>query len=163
MKFMFLINIICALMFLLQFYTMMYNYFNPSHTSSSTHIRNLGDIEFPVLFKLCVKPGFDEERLLEHGYESEFHYFVGQSRFNKTNFGFNGHFENETMLESTVLMKRLAKMENISHIAKDFYIRAMDNSKISIKLEHLKFRWVKKKGLIYSTIHISVPSIQIYA
>ena len=47
----------------------------------------LDKMKFPVVFKICFKPGIDLEKLQELGYDSVWGYFSGQSRFNNSVFG----------------------------------------------------------------------------
>ena len=52
-------------------------------------------MDFPVIFKACVQPGFDKKELVSAGYEDFIQYFHGRSRINSTNFGWNGHSQSE--------------------------------------------------------------------
>ena len=51
----------------------------------------LSEIEFPLIFKVCMKPGFDDQALNDMGYANNMAYFTGQSRFNSSIFGWAGH------------------------------------------------------------------------
>ena len=51
----------------------------------------LVDVEFPVLFKLCVKPAFNQTELEAAGYENSWGYFKGESMFNSSIIGWAGH------------------------------------------------------------------------
>ena len=67
------------------------SYVWPTLTNTKSSQVQLSDIDFPVLFKVCVKPGFKYERLVKEGYESFTDYFHGRSRFQNDLFGWNGH------------------------------------------------------------------------
>ena len=63
----------------------------PDHTVSRIFRRNLTVKDFPVVFKICMKPGFDKEALNETGYDNVFSYFLGVSRHNNSLLGWAGH------------------------------------------------------------------------
>ena len=52
---------------------------NQVYTETKIYERNLQDLEFPIIFKICVLPGFDLEELRSVGYASPRKYFLGQS------------------------------------------------------------------------------------
>ena len=83
----------CTLAFLVQMIVLTQSLLNPSQTISQTKIENVTLENFPVLFRICIKPGFDDEALQDAGYENAFKYFVGQSRYNLTLYGWAGHTE----------------------------------------------------------------------
>ena len=70
----------------------------PSQTVSHLEERRLDDIEFPVLFKICIKPAFHTSELYKAGYQNIWNYFVGQSRFNESVFGWGGHTDNGSII-----------------------------------------------------------------
>ena len=77
---------------------------------------DLNDIFFPISFKICVEdikenPG----RFTELGYWSEWHYFLGQSKYNDKKIGWNGHTENGSTLGSVkeILSKASLDWKNI--------------------------------------------------
>ena len=43
---------------------------NPSETLISMQERNLSDIRFPLIFKICIKPGFNETEVMNLGYST---------------------------------------------------------------------------------------------
>ena len=66
---------------------------NPDKTVPKTTRKGLGDIDFPVVFKFCVSPSFNETELENVGYDNMYYYFLGQSRFNNNSYGWSGHNE----------------------------------------------------------------------
>ena len=52
---------------------------------------NLHNIEFPIIFKICVLPGFDMEELRSVGYDSPRTYFLGQGSVVPHTIGWAGH------------------------------------------------------------------------
>ena len=53
---------------------------------------------FPLVFKLCFKPGLDLNALTEVGYDGVENYFNGRSRYNSTAVGWAGHHENGSII-----------------------------------------------------------------
>ena len=60
---------------------------------SSTRGTNLNEVEFPVTFNMIVKPCFDSEKLIEHGFHDTLNDLT-RTRFNKSVFGWAGHKRN---------------------------------------------------------------------
>ena len=58
-----LLYIGCFIIFVIQVAVLIYNRMNPSQTISSTSQKQLADLKFPVIFKICIKPAFDDEEL----------------------------------------------------------------------------------------------------
>ena len=83
----------CLIAFIVQMCILANNQIYPKATVSHLEEMKLGEIEFPVLFKICIKPSFDMKELHEVGYTNIWSYFMGQSRHNKSLFGWGGHTE----------------------------------------------------------------------
>ena len=81
----------CFIAFIVQMSILANNQIFPSDTVSHLEERSLDSIQFPVLFKICIKPAFNMEELNKAGYESIWSYFIGQSKYNKSAFGWAGH------------------------------------------------------------------------
>jgi len=73
---------------------------------------NLKDIEFPLSFRICLNYIHDDERDMDielynldrykkFGYDSGNTFYKGQSMFNKSLVGWNGHTENGDTLDIT--------------------------------------------------------------
>ena len=72
---------------------LIYNRAHPSETISSTKQRQLADISFPVVFKICIKPAYNVDQLEKAGYISVWDFFVGCSMYNGFLMGWAGHTE----------------------------------------------------------------------
>ena len=66
---------------------------NPSQTETFLEEKKLDEIEFPVLFKVCFKNSFNLKNLEEAGYSSVWNYFMGVSKYNKSNYGWAGNMK----------------------------------------------------------------------
>ena len=81
----------CFIAFLCQLFSLIHSYVHPSQTVTRVEKKDLNNIPFPVLFKICIKPGFDGDELLNAGYLHAGRYFLGESRFNSSVHGWAGH------------------------------------------------------------------------
>ena len=81
----------CFIAFIVQMSILGRNQFFPSETVSHLEESSLDSIQFPVLFKICIKSALDMEELNKAGYRSIWSYFIGQSKYNKSAFGWAGH------------------------------------------------------------------------
>ena len=54
--------------------------------------------DFPLLTRVCIRPGFKMAALREAGYNSTDSYFTGKSRFNSSVIGWAGHTEDGNVL-----------------------------------------------------------------
>ena len=88
----------CFIAFTVQMIVLAVSQITPSQTVSHLEERRLDDIEFPVLFKICIKPAFHTSELYKAGYQNIWNYFIGQSRFNESVFGWGGHTDNGSII-----------------------------------------------------------------
>ena len=77
-------SIICYLVFIFRVYSIIEEWVHPSETTTPLTERNLQDLNFPVIFKICPDPAFNNTLIQKLGYSRTFDYFVGQSKFNKS-------------------------------------------------------------------------------
>ena len=68
---------------------------NPTELKTSMSKESLSSFEvFPLLGRLCVKPGLDVAKLTSYGYADPSSFYMGVSRFNDSVLGWSGHMEN---------------------------------------------------------------------
>ena len=87
--------------------------------------QDLDEIEFPVLFKVCITPAFKIEQIIKSGYSNLWFYFMGKSTKSSKIYGWAGHTRNGTVISTP------------ESILKD--------TVVDIK-EVLKYIWVKFRG-----------------
>ena len=120
------INVLCALAFIVQMSLLVADFLDPSDLNTITYQLKLHQVPFPVNFKLCAIPGFNQTMLTQYGYlvnnaryKNNFHsclnqdipaYFHGQSRLNNSIFGWTGH-----SLEENKLLSRLGRYSTYLH------------------------------------------------
>jgi hypothetical protein len=81
----------CFIVFLCQLFSLISSHIHPTQTVTRVEKKDLNGIPFPVLFKICIKPGFDRVELNNAGYKHAGRYFLGESRFNSSVVGWAGH------------------------------------------------------------------------
>ena len=89
--------------------------------------KDLDEIEFPVLFRVCITPAFKMEKILEAGYSSLWYYFMGKSRFRLSpdlqTYGWAGHTENGTIISTpeSILNEAVVDIKDVlSHVRLQF-------------------------------------------
>ena len=88
-----LLYIFCFGAFCSQVYHLCQQYVQPVSTTTNKLLKNLKDVEFPAVFKICVYPPLRTKALKSLGYEDSFDYFNGDNRFNKSIKGWAGHLQ----------------------------------------------------------------------
>ena len=86
------VNSICILAAFIQLVFIIANYINPDQLNTIASEISLDDIGFPLDIKICAEPAFNQNALVESGYDRLlYNYFTGRSRYNPSVFGWAGH------------------------------------------------------------------------
>merc|ERR1712142_674386 len=85
------LNILCCAALFWQLFGIFNEWLRPSQETIRITEKNLEDIDFPLTMKICPDSGFNLTALREEGYDSAWFYFIGQSRYNSSIFGWAGH------------------------------------------------------------------------
>ena len=86
-----LLHLVCSLAVSIQVVLVLQEFVNPQTTNSEIKETHLQDLDFPLLFKICVDPSFNDTAVEALGYDSIWNYFSGMSRFNASIYGWAGH------------------------------------------------------------------------
>ena len=86
-----ILNLLCCVAFTWQLFGMADEWINPVQKTTDITEKKLNDMKFPIIFKICMKPGFNVAALNREGYASITDYFLGQSRYNSSIYGWAGH------------------------------------------------------------------------
>ena len=78
-----LVYIISFIAFSYQFANLIEDYSRPTVTNTNVEEKELKDIGFPLVLKICVRPGFNETAIKDAGYKNIFEFFLGKSMRNK--------------------------------------------------------------------------------
>ena len=81
----------CSLVFVIQLGYLIPEYIEPTKLNRNTEIINLADLEeFPLVFKFCIRPGWNLTMLETHGYPDIDHLFWGQTEDYDYDVGWEG-------------------------------------------------------------------------
>ena len=69
--------------FTIQLGSVIENYIFPTVTNTNLIEANLKDVGFPLIIKICIKPGFNKTAINEAGYIDIWGFFKGQSVYNR--------------------------------------------------------------------------------
>ena len=86
-------KLICLFLVIIQTFLSTKNNFFEGKTVTSSIDKRLYEVEFPITFNIIVTPGFDSEKLREHGFNDSFSYYSGHG-FNKSVVGWAGNMRN---------------------------------------------------------------------
>ena len=89
---------------------------------------------FPLLLRLCARPGFDISALRESGYYNTDQYFSGRSKFNGSLIGWAGHTENGGVISSGAkeLFENLTKNNSLKDYLASVKVRTVVGREISV-------------------------------
>ena len=63
------------------------------------NMKNLNELEFPIVFRICAFDIDDpDKRYTKVGYKDSWNFYLGQSVFNDSVYGWNGHQKNGSTL-----------------------------------------------------------------
>ena len=94
-------NIVGTTFLTIQLAHVLESFFKPTITRTWEEEVALRDVDFPLVAKICVIPGFNQTALHEVGYQATWEYFIGRSKFNGSVFGGAGH-TNDSRIVGTV-------------------------------------------------------------
>ena len=98
------VKFLCTVVFLWTIITLIIHVVHQKENLTENERVMLSEIEFPLIFKVCMKPGFDDQALNDMGYENNLAYFAGQSRLNSSLFGWAGHRSDGKILSNVSLV-----------------------------------------------------------
>ena len=152
------VNVICALILIAQLGSVLNNFINPTVSHTWEKDLTLENMEFPVVFKICVIPGFNTTALKEAGYDDSFNYFLGRSRFNNKTIGWAGHSaSNKNSLGSVQDILQKVKDKGQQNILKRIYVWTIDEDTVDISLDYLNSGRVIYP---YNCLHLDLSQVQ---
>ena len=90
-------KIICTLGFFLHTTINIWQNAFPNKMSMESEDVKLSTIQFPVVFKVSISPGFDMDQLNQLGFQSIQDYFMGINQFNPTGYDWVGGNDNTSI------------------------------------------------------------------
>ena len=86
-----LLKLVGSFSFLIHIGFIGFNQLNPSETFTKYQETLLDNIDFPIIFKICLKPSLNLTFLQSVGYKNRKMYFLGRSIHNTSLYGWAGH------------------------------------------------------------------------
>ena len=117
-------------------------------------------MEFPLVIKICVVPGFNQKALREVGYEDTYAYFLGLNDIdNGNNFGWAGHTGDSGTFGT--VEEVLAKVSDfkIEQIVELITVWAEHDGRIDITLDYINSSRVNYPNNCHSLSLSDVPAI----
>ena len=101
--------------FTIQLAHVLQGYIKPQTTPTWDEYAGLEDMEFPLVIKICVSPGFNQTALREVGYQDTFAYFLGRDEYGNVNstYGWAGHTNESRTVEEVFAKVEGYQLENI--------------------------------------------------
>ena len=93
MSWYFILNFTLSLVCFFHTIIILINYLHPENPSVKKYEKNLMDIDFPVIFKLCFQKQNEDEMLQALGYRYMRDFYRGKSMYNGSLIGWSGHTE----------------------------------------------------------------------
>ena len=132
-----LASIVFTAFLTVQLANVLQGYIKPQTTRTWDEYARLEDMEFPLVIKICVVPGFNQTALRELGYYDTFSYFVGRDHYENdiSTYGWAGHTNDSRTVEEVLAKVEGTQLENI---IKEVYVWDKDAVGIVIPLKYLK-------------------------
>ena len=101
------INIFFFVIFLVHVSLVAFNSMNPANPSIKVYKKKLEKLEyFPISLKLCAKKASSVDNVFrKFGYSHDYKFFIGESYYNASIKGWNGHTRNGTTIASYTFLK----------------------------------------------------------
>ena len=94
----FLLNIILTCICLVHIIVNLHIIINPVSPSVKKYEKQLENIDFPLIFKVCLSNKYDFDNSKAWGYQLKLAFFEGKSRYNNSIYGWSGHSEDGNSL-----------------------------------------------------------------
>ena len=75
-----ILKLACSIAFLMQISGSIYSQLDPKETVAKTVRADLNNIDFPVAFKVCMKPSFNTAEVEKVGYTYTYSFFAGRRK-----------------------------------------------------------------------------------
>ena len=180
--YLFLVNFTCFLAFSIQLTSVLGSFLDRTQTNIHKHEEDLLGKKFPIILKLCFNPGFNDTAINEAGYKDIFGYFAGQSKYNKSVYGWAGHTEDGGVVDSVENIKETVTLHTAQNVLNSIQIWSTTAEDLKISHDSVK-RWlmnypyncfildlsnnmmVKKKGIRQLKFYLPIMamySVEIY-
>ena len=107
-------------------------------THTRVEERDFYEIEFPLIIKVCISPGFNDTILKEVGYDDTFSYFLGISRFNQSFYGWAGHTNTSGIVGNVSGVLDLVKNHAPETVIEDAHVWTTEREHVTIPIEQFR-------------------------
>ena len=135
---MFLVNCVSTIFLIIQLSILLEGFIKPTLTHTWEKDVRLGDIEFPIVIKICVIPTYNLTSLYDYGYEDKYRFFLGQSRFNNSTYGWAGHTNSSTTLGSVEEVLSNVTNQELKTLLEYAHVWTTTGEEIPIPMEYVK-------------------------
>jgi hypothetical protein len=151
MKWIWLLHLACAAALLVQLGSVMWNgYIRPSVTNPVVKEMKLKNMDFPVVFKICVTPGFNLTALNAMGYDDVLDYLLGISKYNSTILGWAGHTNTSRVQGSVAGVLRKVRAHTVEEVISQIELYGIDDVDYSIHLSNVHLGRVNYQDNCYT-------------
>ena len=97
------INVVFLMAFVIHVFLVAFSLIYPNTPSVKVYKKSFNEIEFPISIKICATEDRDSDAMRHNvtGYKRSFKFFMGESMFNDSLFGWRGHTKDGSVLGST--------------------------------------------------------------
>jgi hypothetical protein len=162
MKWIWLLHLLCAAALLVQLGSVLWNgYIRPSVTNTVVEEIKLEDMDLPVVFKICITPGFNLTAIKEMGYErGVYDYFEGRSKYNETILGWAGHTNTSGVQGSVAEVLSRVRGHTVEEVVKGVMVLGRDDTYVSINISDVRLRRVNFPDNCYTLDIASNPGVK---
>ena len=152
-------NVVFTAFLTVQLAHVLEGYVKPQTTRTWDEYARLEDMEFPLVIKICVIPGFNQTALEELGYYDASSYFLGRDKYDNYNstYGWAGHTKDSNTVEK--VLKKVGGYQIEKFIE---YVSIWDTKEhifIQIPLEYLRVAMVNYPNNCRSLDLSEVPEL----
>ena len=97
------INVVFSIALVIHVFLVVFSMIYPNTPSVKVYKKSFNEIDFPISIKICATEDRDRDTMRHNvtGYKRSFKFFMGESMFNDSLFGWRGHTKDGSVLGST--------------------------------------------------------------
>jgi hypothetical protein len=138
-----LVHFACTAALLVQLGFVFWNgYIRPSVTNTVVEERDLQDMDLPVIFRICILPGFNDTALEEEGYGSITKYFKGESKYNHSLLGWAGHTNTSGVRGGVAEVLARVRGHTARGAIRHIHIDFLDDESVEVNISNIQQRRV---------------------
>ena len=112
--------------------------------------QDFNEMDLPITIKVCVSPGFNATALQEFGYSDTYFYFLGNSVYNDTFYGWAGHTDTNEVFGNVSHVLEKVRNHVVTDVIEEVYVWTAKREHITIPIENLGLARVNYPQNCYS-------------